>query len=80
MADHQIDIVPFFFLHAHQQQHQIRTNGKIRGIVGNDECVEMIAGSAGFQGLQNQPHDVGSERIHLAVELDAANSVAEVDE
>ena len=60
LADGEVDIVPLFFLHAHQQQHQVGADGKIRGIVGDDESVEVVAGAAGLQRLNDQADDVGS--------------------
>jgi len=50
------------------------------GVVGNDERVEAIARAAGLEGLQDQSDDVGAERIHLAVELDAGDSITKIDQ
>lgn len=80
LADDEINIVPLFFLHAHEQEHEVGTDGKIRGVVGDDEGVEVIAWAAGFQGLTNKLEDVGAQRVHLAVELDAGYAVADVDD
>ena len=29
LADDEVDVVPLFFLHRHQQQHEVRADGKI---------------------------------------------------
>ena len=78
MADREVNVVPLFFLHAHEQQHQVGAYGKIRCIVGDDEGVEVIAGTAGLQRLKNQTNNVSAQAVHLAVELDAGNTVAEI--
>ncbi len=80
LADGEVDVVPLFFLHAHEQQHEVGADGKIRGVVGDDEGVEVVAGAAGFQGLNDQADDVGAQRVHLAVELDAGYAIAEIDQ
>ena len=43
LANHEVDVVPLFFLHAHEQQHQVGADGEIRRIVGNDKRVEAVA-------------------------------------
>ena len=37
LADHEVDFVPLLFLHRHEQQHEVRADGEIAGIVGDDE-------------------------------------------
>src|SRR5207302_1227920 len=64
----------------HEQQHEVGADGKISGVVGDDKGVEVISRSARFQGLTNKTDDVAAERVHFAVELDAADAVAEIDE
>ena len=54
LADGEVNVVPLFFLHAHEQQHQVGADGKIRGVVGDDERVEVVAGAAGLQRLTDQ--------------------------
>ncbi len=72
LADGEVDVVPFFFLHGHQQQHEVCADGEIRRVIGDDEGVEVVAGAAGLERLRDQGDDVGAERVHLGVELDAA--------
>ena len=48
LTDGEVDVVPLFFLHAHEQQHEVGADGKICGVVGDDEGVEVVAGAAGF--------------------------------
>jgi len=50
---------------------------KIGGVIGDDEGVETVAGAAGLECLRNQAEDVAAERVHLGMELDAADAVAE---
>ncbi len=47
----EIHVVPLFFLHAHQQQHQIRADGKIRRVVGDHERVEVVARARQASGV-----------------------------
>ena len=43
LADGQIDFVPLFFLHRHQQHHDVGADGEVGGVVGDDEGVEVVA-------------------------------------
>ena len=47
-TDGEVDVVPLFFLHAHEQQHEVGADGEICGVVGDDEGVEVVARAAGF--------------------------------
>ena len=53
---------------------------KFAGVVGDDEGVEVVAGAAGLERLRDHLHDVAAQRVHLGVELDAADAVADVDQ
>src|SRR6266567_2285652 len=79
LADGEVHLVPLFFLDAHEQQHEIGADREIRGIVGDDEGVEAVAGAARLERLRNQRDDVSAQRVHLAVELQAGHAVAEID-
>jgi len=80
LADGHVDLVPLLFLNAHEQHHDVGADGEVGGVVGDDEGVEVIASAAGLEGLGDEGDDVATERVHLGVELDAADAVAEVDE
>jgi hypothetical protein len=80
MPDNEVDIVPLFFLHRHEKKHEIRAHGKICGVVAHDECVEVVARAAWLQGLSDETQNVAAQRVHLRVELDAADAVAQIDQ
>jgi len=48
LADGEVDVVPLFFLDGHEQEHQVGADGKILGVVGDDEGVEVVAGATGL--------------------------------
>ena len=77
-ADHQVDLFPVALLRLEQQEHQVGAGGKIRCIVSDDERAETRCCllDAGLEHLDGVPAD----RVHLRVELDAEDIVAEVDE
>ncbi len=80
LTDGHVNFVPLLFLHPHQQHHDVGADGEVSGIVGDDEGVERVACAAGLQRLGDERDDVAAERVHLGVELDAADAVAEIDE
>ena len=49
LPDRKVNVIPLFFLNGHEQQHDIRTDGKVIGIVSNHESVETITGPAGLK-------------------------------
>ena len=53
---------------------------KLSRVVGDDERVEVIAGAARLQGLRDKPDDVAADRVHLGMEFDAGDAVAQVDQ
>ena len=52
LADGEVNVVPLFFLHAHEQQHEVGADGKICGVVGDDEGVEGIARARRVLGIE----------------------------
>ena len=53
---------------------------KFVGVAGDDEGVEVVAGAAGLESLRDEANDVGAERVHLGVKLDAGHAIAEIDQ
>ncbi len=78
LTDGEVNVVPLFLLDRHEQQHQVGADGEIRRVVGDDEGVEPVARSARLQRLEDQRNNVGAERVHFRVELDAAHAFAQV--
>src|SRR5439155_3672365 len=47
LADGEVDVIPLFFLHTQEQQHEVCTDREICGVVGHDEGVEVVSWSRG---------------------------------
>ena len=80
LADGEVDVVPLFFLNGHEEEHEIGADGEILGVVGDDEGFEGVAGASGLEGLEDEGDNVGAEGVHLGVEFDAGDAIAEVDQ
>ncbi len=63
-----------------EQHHDVGADGKVHGVIGDDEGVEIIASAAGLECLGNDLDDVAAQRIHLGVELDTGDAIAEIDQ
>ena len=72
------ELFPLFFLGGQQHQHQVGADAEVFALVGDDHGVEV------FGGLVDAGADHGdlvvAERVHFAVELDAKDAVADVDQ
>ena len=79
-ADGQIHLVPIFLLNRHQQQHDVGAYGKMLRVVADDEGVEAVARPARLQRLRNELHNVATQRVHLAVKLNAAHAIAQINQ
>ena len=80
LSDSEIHIIPFFFLHRHEQQHQICADRKVLRIVGDHECVEVVARPGRLECLSDQRNDVAAQRIHLGVKLDTRHAIPNIDQ
>src|SRR5208283_2924385 len=69
LPDSEVNLVPFFFLDRHQQHHDVGADGEIRGVVGDDEGVKVVARATGLKRLHDHLNDVAAQRVHLGVEL-----------
>src|SRR5579885_1835405 len=63
LPNHKIDFIPLLLLYRHQQEHQVCTDRKIRGIVRYDKSVEIFSRPARLQSLCDQRNNVRSERV-----------------
>ena len=77
-ADHHVDLVPVAFLRLEQHQHQVGAGGEVGRVVADDQRLAALGGflDAGLQHLDG----VAADRIHLRMELDGDDAVAEIDE
>src|SRR5271165_7200079 len=75
-----VNFVPLLLLNAHQQHHEVRADGEVAGIIGDNEGVEVVACATGLEGLRDERDDVAAERVHLGVKFDTADAVADIDE
>ena len=74
-------IVPFFILHGEEELHEICADGEVGCVAGDDEGLEVGDLVARWlEGLGDEGEDVVAERVHLRVQLDGGDSVAEVDD
>ena len=75
-AHHRVDVLPVAFLRLEKKQHQIGTRREVLGFVADDERREIAfrLANARLQHLNG----VAADNVHLRVELDAENTVAEI--
>ncbi len=80
-ADGDLDLVPLLFLDGEQELHEVGADGEVGGVAGDDEGFEVADGvGRGLEGLGDERDDVAAEGVHLGVEFDGGDAVAEVDE
>ena len=78
LAHREVYVVPLALLRGHQQQHQVRASGKIRGLIPDYHGFEF-----GFQSRDARVQhrdEISADRVHLRVELAAEHSVAQVNQ
>ena len=73
-----MQLIPLLLLSADQQDHEVCSNRKINGLIGNDHRVEISVEA--LQTLVEHGDQVRSNGVHLGVKLAADDAVAEVDE
>ncbi len=73
-----MQFLPLLLLGAHQNQHEVRTNGEIHRLVGDNHGVKV--GLQVLQAFVKHGDEVGADSIHLGVKLAAHHAVTEVDE
>jgi hypothetical protein len=61
-----------------QEQHQVRARGKIRRVVADHERREVRGGFL-YAGVDHLDL-IAAERVHLGVELEGQDAVAQVDQ
>ena len=80
-ADGHLDLVPLLFLDGEEELHEVGADGEVGGVAGDDEGLEVGDGFAGgLQGLGDEADDVVAEGVHLGVQFDGGDAVAEVDD
>ena len=79
-ADGPVHLVPVFLLDRHQQQHDVRANGKMLRVIADDKCIEPVPRPARLQRLRDELHNVATQRVHLAVKLNAAHAIAQINQ
>ena len=72
LADHHVHLIPLLILHRHQQQHDVGADGEVRRVVADDEGVKFVARAARLEHLRGELNNVGAQRVHLGVKLDAS--------
>ena len=79
-ADGEVDFVPLLFLDGEEELHEVGADGEVGGVAGDDEGVEVATASVAGLRVWVMSDDVAAEGVHLGVELDGGDAVAEVDE
>ena len=78
LLDGHVQLIPLLLLSAHQNQHQVRADGKIHGLVGDDHGVEIRLQA--LQSLVQHGDQVRADGVHLGVKFAADHAVAEIDQ
>ena len=77
----EIDLVPLALLRGEQQLHQVRADGEVRRIAGDDEAPKIAHRFAvGLERLGDQADDIVADGVFLRVKLDAGDAIADVDQ
>ena len=77
----EVDLVPLLVLDGEEELHEVGADGEVGGVAGDDEGFEvgdLLAG--GLEGLGDEGDDVVAEGVHLGVQFDGGDAVAEVDD
>ena len=77
-ADGRVELVPLAFLRGEQHQHQIRADAEVLALVADHHRLVIARGL--LDGGADHLHRVVAQRVHLAVELEAEDAVAEIDQ
>ena len=77
-ANHHVDLVPVAFLRFEQHEHQVGAGRKVRRVVADHQRLAALRRflHAGLQHLDG----VAADGVHLRMELDGDDAVAQVDE
>src|SRR2546421_674319 len=73
-------LVPSAFQDREQQRHDVCADREIGRVVIEDKGFEGVATAAGFESLRDQLDDIAAQRIHLAMKLDAPDTIAQIDQ
>ena len=76
--DHLVDDLDVLLAERHQQAEQVRARAERIGAVVTDDQPDAVA-LGSVDGLRHHGDDVGIDRVHLGVELEAEDAVAEVE-
>ena len=81
LLDGHLDLVPLLFLDGEEQLHEVRADGEVGRVAGDDEGGE-VGDRLGrrLERLGDEGNDVAAQGVHLGVQLDGGDAVAKIDQ
>ena len=76
--DPPLQVIPFLFLGGKENKGQVGAYGKVLAVVGNDQAQEILAHD--IRGFGDHADDVITQGIHLGMEFETGDAVADVHE
>ena len=77
-AHHHVQLFPVLLLSLHQHQHQIRADAEVLSLIANHQTNEILFNFR--QRLLDHLQRVTADGIHLGMELEARDAIAQIHE